>query len=277
MKTTLSFYNKKITDTGETIEIDVSSDFEEVSDKEIITANELKQQGIDGIFTHIQYFRRNQKSKNKRIAKKRLLPLDVNYVVQDTEKMDQRKSKRNIKHSMEHTFEEHYDYDLMDKEYYEQQEQAASNPDNTAHFENEQDHGKLNYTGQILKEAQVPVNCTDKDRKGYGWKAIRCLFKDIGQQGIDNNVEINGRRILIFWLLVYALFAIPSWVIKGWCCCCCRCKCCFPYDLIYEMKQDIIRNPPGTLHLKDGTIKIYRPTKYEKDAFHELQVRILNF
>ncbi|XP_048517935.1 uncharacterized protein LOC125502748 isoform X2 [Dendroctonus ponderosae] len=124
----------------------------------------------------------------------------------------------------------------------------------------------------------TPRNCTSEDTSGLAIEDVRCFWIEARSKHLNNQTKFSLLKkvalIATVWLCAYCLIAVPLWCQYGWCCCCCTCKFCHPRQEIDLVKEFCAKNPPGVLYDKEGNLKHYKPTTYEKYAQKNLEKAI---
>ncbi|XP_073987565.1 uncharacterized protein [Rhodnius prolixus] len=167
-----------------------------------------------------------------------------------------------------------YNYDTFKDEYY---EKTSVSDNKTLIVKPETEEKKVKEAIKKITDISPPTKCTDEERNNFGIKSIECVFRDLRNNGMDKNVINRIKQIILFWTVVYLFIVIPLWLIKGWCCCCCPFKFCKPYQVIYNVKSYIVRNPPGVLEKPNGEIVHYEPIPEEIDTFRSLELNVFKF
>ncbi|XP_014258870.1 uncharacterized protein LOC106672179 [Cimex lectularius] len=216
-------------------------------------------------------FRKRQRRKEKFYSVKKYFK----YPEPDYPQLLERKYRIKVKIQNVANKETNYDYEALKDEYLtiEEVEKNIDRLNNAS--------GRIQArVPQVLHEivdVSMPKNCSYEEDTNYGIQAIRCVMSEAAQSGLTKGVRRHAIRLVLFWLIVYAVIAIPLWLVKGWCCCCCRCKICFPELIAEEVKTYIVRNPPGVITLANGKTKKYPAQIYEIDMFRELEVKAFRF
>ncbi|XP_057660856.1 uncharacterized protein LOC130896645 isoform X2 [Diorhabda carinulata] len=171
--------------------------------------------------------------------------------------------------------DENYDYLKLQAEFDKQIKEVVKSND-TLNYTDVKEEESVKDILKELVEIKKPRNCTEEERKGIGLAAVECLWSDLQKPKLKSHVLERILRIVLIWICVYLVIALPCWCQYGWCCCCFTCKFCKPRESIEEVKQFFAQNPPGTFHDKDGNVIKYTPTKYEKYAQKKLENQLRN-
>ncbi|KAF5271759.1 hypothetical protein FQA39_LY08082 [Lamprigera yunnana] len=125
---------------------------------------------------------------------------------------------------------------------------------------------------------QKKINCTAEDEKGIGASAVKCLVKGILSSDTTKKDQYRLlhriKRVILIWLFIYIIIAVPLWCERGWGCCCCQCKFCRPRERIEKAKKYLMDNPVGTYTVNKKKI-YYTPTNYEKYAYKNLEKKLM--
>lgn len=272
-------YQDNLSDEGVLMEINFKNEVDEN-----IRIDELEKYNLNNFLWHLPLPKKVITRRKDVAIRKPLLPpeplYDINYphIVKNPRKRVKRtvrnaRWKRDI---MQNDMED-YDYDVLRVEYYEDELKEIEVENVTIKIEPVKVDHRVQDAVEPIVDIKVPRNCTDKDRKGYGIRAIECAFKDLFAEGFTESVQLRFRKLSVFWFIVYVVIATPLWLVKGWCCCCCRCACCFPDKVVYKIKEYIVKNPPGLIILNGGKTKTYKPSRYEMQLFRSLEIKTHTF
>ncbi|XP_050508624.1 uncharacterized protein LOC126885875 isoform X1 [Diabrotica virgifera virgifera] len=168
-----------------------------------------------------------------------------------------------------------YDYESLKAEFKNEVQDAIRSNETLNYTTVREDEGIKDSFKSLIGQ-KMTRNCTEEERKGIGLIAVKCIWDDINKPKLGTPWLDLILRIILIWIGVYIIIAVPCWCQYGWCCCCCRCKFCKPQEQIEDAKQFFAQNPPGTFHDKDGNVVYYTPTLYEKYAQKELEDQLKN-
>ncbi|XP_072390544.1 uncharacterized protein [Diabrotica undecimpunctata] len=168
-----------------------------------------------------------------------------------------------------------YDYESLKAEFKNEVKDAIRSNETLNYTTVREDEGIKDSIKSLMGQ-KVTRNCTEEERKGIGVVALKCIWDDINKPKLGTRWLDRILRIILIWICVYIIIAVPCWCQYGWCCCCCRCKFCKPLEQIEDAKQFFAQNPPGTFHDKDGNVIYYTPTLYEKYAQRKLEDQLQN-
>lgn len=280
-------FQDSLSDEGVLMEIDDKNE-----DEEMIKINELRKYNLHNFFWHLPKEKKKVKRYKNAKIRKPDLQSDIFYDMKDVlkEKIRRKELKRTVRKSnwyhpmkrdtaQNHTDE--YVYDQLKAEYYEgelEEIKLLEEMNVTVRVEPKHEVHNVQDALKPIVDIKVPKKCTDKDRTGYGIRAIECAFKDLHTKGFTRAVGLRFQKIIVFWFLIYLAVATPLWLVKGWCCCCWfRCGLCFPGSVVRKIRQQLVNNPPGVITLPDGKTRRYTPSKYEMELFSSLEVSTHSF
>ncbi|XP_076258277.1 uncharacterized protein LOC143195196 [Rhynchophorus ferrugineus] len=199
-----------------------------------------------------------------------------NQYIDDEEKSNKTNSHKIEERSINDTAQSNYDYDVL-KAQYEDSVNKAQNKNDTAKYQEVKEEESPAEAAKSLVTFEKR-NCTEEEKKGFGIATLQCFWIKFHNkqtnQSKQSYVIKKALLIILIWIVVYLLIALPLWCQYGWCCCCCRCKFCQPRDEIEDIKRFFICNPPGVYHdEKDNTIK-YQSTNHELYSQKKLEKAI---
>ncbi|XP_023309947.1 uncharacterized protein LOC111691408 [Anoplophora glabripennis] len=167
-----------------------------------------------------------------------------------------------------------YDYNSLKKEY-EKNIKAAEKSNDTVRYSTVKEEESIKESVKAMFDfKKTPRNCTVEESKGIGLGAMECFWMEMKKPKIKNHVFAKAIRIIIIWVLLYVVIAVPCWCQYGWGCCCCRCKFCRPRENILEVQKFFAENPVGVYHDENGKVFNYKPTSYEKYAYKKLEQQL---
>ncbi|XP_050508625.1 uncharacterized protein LOC126885875 isoform X2 [Diabrotica virgifera virgifera] len=204
---------------------------------------------------------------------------EENYVKEDDivyfENSDQSSSSKRKRSDSNKNESVNYDYESLKAEFKNEVQDAIRSNETLNYTTVREDEGIKDSFKSLIGQ-KMTRNCTEEERKGIGLIAVKCIWDDINKPKLGTPWLDLILRIILIWIGVYIIIAVPCWCQYGWCCCCCRCKFCKPQEQIEDAKQFFAQNPPGTFHDKDGNVVYYTPTLYEKYAQKELEDQLKN-
>ncbi|KAI4468927.1 defective proboscis extension response dpr -related [Holotrichia oblita] len=170
-----------------------------------------------------------------------------------------------------------YDYASFKKEYENDMKKAKGKNDTLDFVDVTEEESFKDVMKSMINFTKTPRNCTEEEIKGIGMAAVECFWYDFKKvETKEQKVVLLQRiaKVVLFWILVYIVIAVPCWCQKGWCCCCFQCRVCKPRLRIDEVKKFIADNPPGVYHEHKKKLT-YKPTHYEKYAHKRLEQALL--
>ncbi|XP_031344788.1 uncharacterized protein LOC116171894 [Photinus pyralis] len=185
--------------------------------------------------------------------------------------------KRNYKIRQTHDKED-YNYDALKVEYDNDIKKEEKSKKTLKYSDTKEEESFNDAINAVVHPVQQ--NCTVEQQKGIGLSAVQCLMTDIMDPKTNKakRSELLNRvkKLILIWIAMYLIIAIPCWCQRGWCCCCFQCSTCKPHQNIDKAKKFLMDNPPGTYKESAKKVITYKPTHYEKYAYKNLEKALLN-
>lgn len=164
-----------------------------------------------------------------------------------------------------------YDYNNFKAGYDKEIKDAENSGDTLKYSTVKEEESLKDAVKEMIDFRKTPKNCTAEEMNGIGLGAVECFWMEMKKPRMKSRVFEKAIRIIVVWIILYIVVAVPCWCQYGWGCCCCRCRFCRPRENISEVQKFFAENPVGVYHDEKGNVYNYKPTAYEIYAYRKLE------